>query len=130
MSKGAWWADLESGSDDDAPAQPAQPVAPVYEPQAVINKVSKEPVLFYYGSLYGNVVHAISGRTMPEKASSKESLKYYCVVMNEGSALGNGNVMKDPVKCYFNSPEEYEKATQTELSKAQKEKWRDSRIRA
>lgn len=126
MSKGAWWADLESSSsDDDAPAQPA---APVYEP--IVTKRSKEPVLFYYGSMYGNVVHAISGRTMPEKASSLESLKYYCVFMNEGCALGRGNVMKDPVKCYFNSPEEYERATETELSKAQKEKWRNSRIRA
>ena len=112
-----------SSSDDDAPAQPA----PVYEP-TIVNKRSKEPVLFYYGSMYGNVVHAISGRTLPEKASSKESLKYYCVMMNEGSALGRGNVMKDPVKCYFNSPEEYERATETELSKAQKEKWHASRV--
>ena len=120
MPTSGWWADETASSSDDSENGAVRP--PVSPPKGTTQ--NKDPCKFYYGSMYGNVVHAISGRTLPEKASSKESLKYYCVMMNEGCALGQGNTMKDAVRCYFYNPAEYENATGEKLSAAQTLKWR------
>jgi hypothetical protein len=118
MPTSGWWADETASSSDDS-----EVAAPVFHEKKDEYQQHGEACKFFYGSMYGNVVHAVSGRTMPEKASSKESLKYYCVMMNEGCALGLGNTMKDAVRCYFYNPQEYERFTGNKLSAAQVQKW-------
>ena len=104
-----WWDDL---NDID------------YQDKPIFKKSEKLPE-FYFRSITSRhyIINAVTGEEYPYRIGSMDEGRFYVVVMGNPKSA-----WKDPMKLFFDSPEQYERATGNVVWPASRAKFQQRKL--